>query len=114
MENGKLAPNFSDDEGRFWWTPPDAPWWKRVQIPHDAFDSPGSCFCKKCLYDMHNGEIEGIRFTTIKGDDGRALGQIKFDGYRESNKFTAISLKGDRIKDVSSFRYAKALIIQQG
>jgi len=44
------VPNWADDEGRFWWTPPDKEWYGSVQIPHAPVTVKPGCKCPCCVY----------------------------------------------------------------
>lgn len=41
-------PNWADDEGRFWWTPPGGTWLDEVEIPHAPVTRPAGCSCAMC------------------------------------------------------------------
>jgi hypothetical protein len=43
-------PSWSDDEGRFYWAPPDRPFYERVEIPHAPVTVQAGCTCKFCSY----------------------------------------------------------------
>lgn len=44
-----MMPNWSDDEGRYWYTPPGAPWYEAIQIPYPPVSVPRSgCKCRCC------------------------------------------------------------------
>lgn len=44
-------PNWSDDEGRFWWTPPGKMWYDNIQIPHPPVLVEEGCTCEFCEYE---------------------------------------------------------------
>jgi len=44
-------PNWSDEDGRYWWTPPGKHWTER-EIPHPPVVTVSGCVCDFC---MHQG-----------------------------------------------------------
>lgn len=48
---GFEMPNWSDDEGRFWWTPPGKMWYDRVEVPHPPVVVMKKCSCDFCEYE---------------------------------------------------------------
>lgn len=51
-------PNWSDDEGRYWWTRPDG---RMVEIPHPPFAEAG-CRCQLCSHEAEQRQkIAGKR-----------------------------------------------------
>ncbi len=42
-------PNFSDDEGRYYWQPPGKFWYERIEIPHAPIVIEAGCRCKFCV-----------------------------------------------------------------
>jgi len=50
------VPNWADDEGRYWWTPPGKTWHEAVEIPHAPLSVEDGC---DCIYCVHNRPGEG-------------------------------------------------------
>ena len=44
-------PNWSDDEGRYWWTPPGKMWYENVEVPHPPITVRKGCACDFCVYE---------------------------------------------------------------
>jgi hypothetical protein len=43
-------PNWADENGRYWWTPPDGHWLNSVEIPHAPVINYNDCNCDCCVY----------------------------------------------------------------
>lgn len=44
-------PNWSDDEGRYWWNPPGTAWYESVEIPHPPVVVEKGCKCEFCKHE---------------------------------------------------------------
>jgi hypothetical protein len=44
-------PNWSDENGRYWWNPPGSKWYEAVEIPHAPVGIEPKC---KCVYCQHS------------------------------------------------------------
>lgn len=44
-------PNWGDDEGRYWWTPPGKMWYDRIEVPHPPVITEKNCKCDFCIHE---------------------------------------------------------------
>ena len=60
---------------------------------------------------MQIKEVHGeyITFTSIYAIN-KFIGQVKYDGFRKSNQYTALNKDGERIKDVATEEEAQLLV----
>jgi hypothetical protein len=82
-------PNWSDDEGHYWWCPPNKGWLEgSVQIPHAPVTKQEGCGCEFCTYDGPKDDgppVTEEQVAKLLGLAGLAVteAEIRFNGLDE-------------------------------
>lgn len=46
-------PNWADENGRYWWNPPETVWYDAVEVPHAPVGDPvDGCKCAYCVHKL--------------------------------------------------------------
>jgi len=54
-------PNWSDEDGRYWWTPPDKSYFNSIEIPHPPIIVDKDCLCAFCYFHKRNNKKSKIK-----------------------------------------------------
>jgi hypothetical protein len=83
-------PNFADDEGRFWRTPPGKVWHEAVEIPHAQVTVRKRCNCVFCVHerpghyaDFYTDVGQGI---TLTADDGETTSIGRYGVWQRNSR----------------------------